>query len=244
VTDAASSPAPATYRVTLDRVAEWTAGTRSLYLRLPDGVTLPFAPGQFVSLALPVDDGTPLVRAYSLASSPEDPRLEICVDRVPGGPGSAYLFGLRPGAMLELKGPFGSFLLASPPEAAMVFVGDGTGIAPIRPMVRRALAHGGAHAISVLQGVRPGATPLFGDEFRDLAARHDRLGWESIVAGAGEAPHEHRALEAAVRARFVDAAGDRQRHFWICGVGDLVTRLRDVLRGAGYERRAVRSEKW
>jgi ferredoxin-NADP reductase len=244
VSDAASSSGPSAYKVTLDRITEWTAETRSLFLRLPAGAALPFEPGQFVSLALPVDDGAPLVRAYSLASSPEDALLEICVDRVPGGPGSAYLFRLRSGATLELKGPFGSFLLATPPEAAMVFVGDGTGIAPIRPMVRRALARGGVHPIAILQGVRSGVPPLFGDELRDLAARHERLSWESIAADAGAAPHGHHALEAAVRTRFVDQAGDRTRHIWICGVGDLVTRLRDALRGAGYERRAVRSEKW
>ena len=37
---------------------------------------------------------------------------------------------------------------------------------------------------------------------------------------------------------------DRGRHFYICGVGMPVTQLRDLLRGAGYQRRAVQYEKW
>jgi ferredoxin-NADP reductase len=42
----------------------------------------------------------------------------------------------------------------------------------------------------------------------------------------------------------VDADGDRSRHFFICGIGPLVPALRDLLRRAGYERRAVQYEKW
>jgi hypothetical protein len=155
--DPATRPGRFAYRVALDRVTEWGPRTRSLFLRLPAGTSLPFTPGQFVSLELPAGDDPPLVRAYSLASSPEDgDRLEICVDLVPGGPGSTYLFGLRPGATLDLKGPFGSFRLDVPPAAEMVLIGDGTGIAPIRPMVRRALERGGSHPIRVLHGTRPG----------------------------------------------------------------------------------------
>ena len=37
---------------------------------------------------------------------------------------------------------------------------------------------------------------------------------------------------------------DASRHFFVCGVGEIVPRLRGLLRGAGYERRAVHYEKW
>jgi len=37
---------------------------------------------------------------------------------------------------------------------------------------------------------------------------------------------------------------DASRHFFVCGVGEIVPRLRGLLRGAGYERRAVPYEKW
>src|SRR5881409_1726861 len=115
---------PATRHVaTLERIAEWTPATRSLFLRLHDA-QLAFSPGQFISLTLPVG-GAELVRPYSLASNPEDGGLlEICVDLVPGGAGSAYLFSVAPGAELSLKGPFGSLMVDDPPAAEMVFIGD------------------------------------------------------------------------------------------------------------------------
>jgi ferredoxin-NADP reductase len=251
------SGAPALYDATLARIHEWSADTRSLFLQVAGGARLSFKPGQFISLELPIGDaGEPLVRAYSLASSPEAGGvIEICVDRVPGGPGSTHLFGLAPGAALPFKGPFGSFCLDEPPAAGMVFVGDGTGIAPIRPMVRRALERGGEAPIVVLQGARSGTPLLFADELRAWARAHPRLRWEPVAVGAGPAAGveppwpagasaEPGGLEALVVERYVRADAERTRHFWICGVGDFVRRLRDALRGAGYARRAVRYEQW
>src|SRR5262249_35856996 len=150
------------------RVHEHLPGTRSLFLRLPDGERLPFMPGQFISCALPADEAAPLVRAYSLASSPEDDELEICVDRVAGGPGSTYLFGLAAGAELAFTGPFGSFMLVEPAPAPMVFIGEGTGVAPLRPMVRRVLERGGTQPIVVLHGAR---------YEHELVYRHDFERW-------------------------------------------------------------------
>lgn len=232
------------YEAVVERIREWTPATRSLFLRLRDGERMPFHAGQFISLALPVGESAPLVRAYSLASDPDDELLEICVDLVPGGIGSAYLFGLAVGATLSFKGPFGTFTVDVPPAAEMVFVGDGTAIAPIRAIVRRVLACGGDDPVRVLHGARTDDELLFRDELTALARIHARLSWEPVFAGAGRGAGENPRLEALVRERYVDGDADRTRHFWICAVGDLVRRLRETLRGAGYERRAVRYEQW
>ncbi len=240
---AVANGVPREYRVTLDRVRDWSSDTRSLFLRLPADSPLVFDPGQFVSLALPAGDRPPLVRAYSLASSPEDGALEICVDRVPGGEGSGYLFGLLPGDEVVLTGPFGSFKLAEPPPTPLVFIAQGTGIAPVRPMVRRALATGD-QPIVVLQGGNAATPMVYAAEFVELASANPRMRWESVLAVAGTAAADNPQLERIVRERYVEADDERARHFWICAVGALATRLRDLLRGAGYERRAVRCEKW
>ncbi len=232
------------YRAILTRIHEHLPGTRSLFLRLPAGERLAFTPGQFVSCELPVGAGAPLVRAYSLASSPEDDELEICVDRVAGGPGSAYLFALEPNAELAFTGPFGSFALAEPPAVPLVFVGEGTGIAPLRPMVRRALERGGTPSISVLQGARYEPELIYRDDFEAWAARYPRLHWEPVLLAREAEVGPIDALEELVLEHFVRADDDRTRRFWICGVGPMPGRLRDALRAAGYERKAVRAEEW
>ncbi|MCC6846880.1 MAG: FAD-dependent oxidoreductase [Deltaproteobacteria bacterium] len=238
------------YHATLTRIHEHLPGTRSLFLRLPVGERLAFTPGQFVSCELPVPprehaaDGAPLARAYSLASSPEDDELEICVDRVVDGPGSAYLFGLEPGAALAFTGPFGSFALAEPPDAHLVFVGEGAGVAPLRPMVRRALERGGTRPITVLHGARYEHELIYRRDFESWAARHPRLEWEPVLLTTEAEVGPIDALEELVLQRFVRRDADRTRRFWICGVGAMPGRLRDALRAAGYERKAVRAEQW
>ena len=217
----------------LEEVVDHGADTRSLFLRLP--VDLDFRPGQFISCQLPVGDKT-LIRPYSIASSPEEPRrLEILLNLVPGGPGSHYLFGLPLGATVRLTGPWGSFFLERAPEAETVFLADGTGIAPIRPMLRRALATATGHPVRLVAAAASPQRVLYRAELEALAQAHPPFRWEYVPSGA---------LADEVSRRYVERDADRSRRFFICGVGTIVPTLRDLLRRAGYERRAVQYEKW
>src|SRR5262245_33866777 len=131
-----------THDATIERWIDIAPETRSFFLRLGSARPFNFTPGQFISCLLPVG-GETIIRPYSIASSPEEPRvLEICLNLVPGGPGSHYLFSLDVGAAVHFTGPWGTFTLGQQPDAECVFIADGTGIAPIRPMLRRALASG------------------------------------------------------------------------------------------------------
>ena len=59
-------------------------------------------------------------------------------------------------------------------------------------------------------------------------------------------PHSeiYEGLRAEAERRWVRGDADRTRHFYLCGVGKGVIALRDLLKGAGYERRAVHYEQW
>jgi ferredoxin-NADP reductase len=219
----------------VERVLEHAPDTRSLFLRLPEGARLDFRPGQFISCLLPVS-GRTLPRAYSIASDPEDGALlEICLDRVPGGAGSAYLCSLALGATVRFTGPWGTFVLDRAPDAEAVFLAYGTAVAPIRPMIHRALATGATHPLVLLHGGTRREDLVYRSELAALARADPRFTFE---------PLPPTVLADEVRRRFVDADPDRSRCFWICGVGEVVPRLRDLLRGAGYARRAVQYEKW
>lgn len=210
---------------TLVAVTDHGADTRSLFLDLPGG--LAFRPGQFVSCLLPVG-GERLTRPYSIASDPEQTdRLELLLNLVPDGEGSRHLFALPIGGTIQLTGPWGTFALDRAPDAETVFVADGTGIAPIRPMLHRAAATA-TRPLHLVWGTHH---PFWADELRAITG----------LTVAIVAPD---VLEATVRARWVDADDDRTRHFFVCGVGDVVRRLRDLLRGSGYARRAVEYERW
>ena len=219
------------YEARVDRTVEHAPDTRSLFLR---GVHLQYRPGQFISCLLPVG-GETLIRPYSIVSDPGADDLEICLNRVPGGLGSAYLLALPVGSTMRFTGPWGTFVLDRGPEAETVFIADGTGIAPILPMIRRAVALASGHRLRLLHAAGDGDVFLYRTELDDLARREPMLTVERVRSGT---------LEAEVARRWIDADGDRTRRFYICGVGAIVPRLRDTLRGAGYERRTVQYEKW
>ena len=228
----------------VERIAHHTADTRSLFLRPTNG-QLVFLPGQFLSLLLPVD-GEVLTRPYSIASSPEDgDLLEICLNEVPGGKGSHYLFSLAPGAQINFTGPWGTFKIDFPPAAECVFLADGTGIAPIRPMIRRVLESAPSFPVHLLYYAEDEGHLLYRDEFSAWARRHSRFVFEPILPAPPDGWTGARGtLTEYVEARYVRGDADRSRHFYICGVGMPVTQLRDLLRGVGYQRRAVQYEKW
>jgi len=219
------------YEARVARIVEHAPDTRSLFLR---GPPIAFRPGQFISCLLPVG-GETLIRPYSLASSPEEDDLEICLNLVPGGLGSPYLLTLPVGAPVRFTGPWGTFVLDRAPEAEAVFIADGTGIAPIRPMLRRALATATRHPLRLLYGAESRERLLYRSELEAMAREHRDFHCEHVPSAR---------LRDEVARRWVDGDADRARRFFICGVGAIVPALRDLLRGAGYERRAVQYEKW
>jgi ferredoxin-NADP reductase len=228
----------------VERIEHHTADTRSLFLRPTNG-PLAFLPGQFLSLLLPVD-GEVLTRPYSIASSPEDnDLLEICFNEVPGGRGSHYLCSLAPGARINFTGPWGTFRIDQPPAAECIFLAEGTGIAPIRPMIRRVLESEHSFSVYLLYSAEDEAHLLYWNELLSWTRRHPQFVFEPILPTPPDGWTGLRgSLMEYVESRYVRGDADRSRHFYICGVGPSVTQLRDLLRGAAYQRRAVQYEKW
>jgi ferredoxin-NADP reductase len=225
----------------VERIFDHTPDTRSIFLSLTNGKHLRFVPGQFISITIPLTDET-RSRPYSIASDPEDRGpFEICFNRVEGGRGVAWLFDLRVGDTFDFSGPFGTFTLDHAPEAELGFIAEGTAIAPIRPMLKRALASSPASKIHLIYAAPDRDHILYVNELNELTRTSPSLSLEVLIAPVDQI--YDRLFELA-QARWVTGNADRARHFYICGVGQGVIRLRDLLRGAGYERRAVHYEQW
>lgn len=230
------------YSARIERVFDHAADTRSLFLRVQSSQGFRFVPGQFISISIPLRDET-RVRPYTIATSPEDGQpLEIVFNLVPGGEGVRYLFDRKVGEVLNFTGPFGTFTMERPPAAEVVFIAVATSIAPIRVMLVRALAHPSHPPLNLLYAADSADHLLYRRQVEEWARNDPRLSLETLI-GAPPADLDARLFEQVER-RWVKADGDRTRHFYICGVGKGILRLRDLLRGAGYERRAVHYELW
>ncbi len=235
------------YRARLARVETLTDTTKHFEFEVLGPKPFSFTAGQFISLYLACN-GAEDNRAYSIASAPVRNRFDLCLNRVPGGHFSNYLCDLAPGAAIEFEGPFGFFVLHQPPRDSL-FVATGTGIAPIRGMLRHLFAQGlpASQAgtdrnVWLLFGVRYPETILYRREFEALAARHPNFHfWPTLSRPPAEWPGLRGHLQEHLDTLLAQHPG---LHAYICGLKAMVDDVRQRLKARGFDRKQIRYEKY
>ena len=198
----------------VERVERLAHDVMGVYLRLPPAESFDFEPGQYIDVLLAKGRR----RSFSIASPPHDARpLELHVRRVPGGEFSEQVFteDMR-GAVLQLEGPLGNSVYRESPGAAapsavapgavtppLLLVGGGTGLAPLKSILRHVLENGLPRRMTLYWGVRA-ERDLYAHAFLEEAARRDaRLRYipvlsEPTPAWQGRRGFVHEAVLAEV----------------------------------------------
>jgi CDP-4-dehydro-6-deoxyglucose reductase len=146
----------ADYHAKVSKIRDLTHDVREITLHLIDPPTIPFKAGQFISFDVSVPGyDRPGTRPYSIASVPRDSStIELVLNLVPGGPGSTYLFGLHLDQEVAFRGPAGSFYLREDSTRDVLFVATGTGIAPIRSMIKALIDRSDSRPVTLFWGLR------------------------------------------------------------------------------------------
>lgn len=223
---------------------------RELVLERVDGQPMRFAPGQWINLLLPSADepSGEVKKAYSIASAPdESPRFELAITRVEGGAASERLHALAEGSVLRAIGPHGLFTRAADDATPALFVCTGTGITPLRSMMRAALARGGAPPMALLFGCRVQGDVLFADELRELEGR-GALDYHVTLSQPDAA---WSGLRGYVQAHLPDvyaalaARSSTRPHLYVCGLERMVSAVREQAKHTlGLDRRSIHYEKY
>jgi len=218
------------------------ATPRARIVRLDlSGKRFAYEPGQAVTVGLPGMRRKP----YSIAAAPHDAVSDGCLELLVGTEGNSQEFQqtLRPGAMLDVHGPIGQFTLAAGhDQRRFAFVAAGTGIAPLRAMLRHALRDSRNDA-TVVYSARTPQEFAYQDELQALARsgrielhlsvtrHHSARGWNE---GRGRISREH--VQRIVR-RGAPIC-------FICGPTAFVGHTRRLLIDAGVSQDQVRIEDW
>ncbi len=237
------SAARAALTLRIRDIAPATPRARLVTLDL-DGHALDYAPGQAVLVG---NHGAEAKRPYSIASAPEDARRDRAIEllvgvRENGEPGDHL--ALRTGATVDVEGPLGSFTFpADVVEPNIVFIAGGTGIAPLRAMLRHAIVmQPGPKRVGLLYSARTPADFAFADEFRALAARgsiefHQTVTRDTTLDWAGNRGRiDREALQPLVHSP--------ETLCFICGPRALVDDMPGILADLGVPEKNVRIEDW
>jgi CDP-4-dehydro-6-deoxyglucose reductase len=224
---------------------------RELSLERVDGAAFVFEPGQWVSVVLPSPEGE-IRRAYSIASAPRQGALaasfDLIVTRVEDGVGSHMLHEASVGDGVRVIGPQGFFTRPASSAPPALFVGTGTGLAPLRSMIDAAVAGPDTTPMWLLFGARHEHDLLYKDEFLALAARAPHLRVEvTLSQGAAQWTGKRGYVQTHVRALYEElaAATKDAPHVYACGLERMVGAVRALLRKEmGLPRQLVHTERY
>ena len=149
---------------------EETPRVKSLMLDLPGWPG--HQAGQHVDIRLTAADGYEAQRSYSIASAPEDDRLMLTIERLDDGEVSPYLTGvIAKGDELELRGPIGGYFVWDASQSGpLLLIAGGSGIVPLRAMLRHWAAARSATEVRLLYSARSLEAVIYRDELMRLAA--------------------------------------------------------------------------
>src|SRR3954469_17744980 len=214
------------------------ARTTSIVLEPPDWPG--HLAGQHVDVRLTAEDGYQAQRSYSIASAPEDDHLILTVERLDDGEVSPYLTEtLQPGDDLELRGPIGGyFVWQASLGGPLLLVAGGSGVVPMRAMLRHHHATGSDVPVRLLYSARTLADLIYSAELEGAGAiitltRERPRGWDGRTGRIDRAFLAQAAWPAAQRPLV-----------YVCGPTGFVEGVAERLVALGHEPGRIRTERF
>lgn len=207
-----------------------------------------YIPGQFITVHFE-KEGKILRRSYSIANIPEkNNRIEFAAGYVEGGPGTEYLFNLKPGDSIQITGPFGRLVLKENNPKRYILVATSTGITPYRAMLaelKRRLETEPELEIVILQGVQTREDILYGKEFAALAAACQRVTFQAHLSretAVDESQHEYLGYVQSAFSKL--KLNPQQDMIYLCGNPGMIDESFNLLKEEGFNLQQIIREKY
>ena len=161
----------------------------------PDGGPMQFLAGQYAD----VQFGDHPPRSFSMANRPDETVLEFVIRHMPDGLASHHVATeLKVGDSVRLKGPYGDAYWRAK-DLPIIAVAGGSGIAPIRSIVRTALQLGHRQSIHMYLGVRDEPSSGVIKEFQRIADLNNNFRFDPVLSTPREVTerrvgHVHEAV--------------------------------------------------
>ncbi|GAB6984107.1 1,2-phenylacetyl-CoA epoxidase subunit PaaE [Nocardioides pyridinolyticus] len=234
------------HQLTVADVEHLTDDSAAITFEVPDDLReeFAFAAGQSLTLRRVVD-GVDHRRSYSICA-PVGARPRVGVREIPGGMFSSWLVReVRPGDVVEVQTPTGSFRADPAQGGRHLCIAAGSGITPMLSIASTVLTHPDA-TVTLIYGNRTTGSVMFAEELADLKNRYGaRLDLVHVLSreprdvelfsGRLDADRLRRLLTVLVPVDGVD-------HVWLCGPFGLIADAREVLADLGVPSERVHFE--
>jgi ferredoxin-NADP reductase len=201
--------------------------------------------GQHVDVRLTAEDGYSAQRSYSIASPPGAERLELTVDRIDDGDVSPYLTTVAdPGDQFELRGPIGGwFVWDGTDNAPVLLVGGGSGVVPLRAILRHHEAVGSMAAMHLVYSARTLDDVIYRRELDALVGPRRAVTLTLTQEPAPDWAGRRGRVDAGLLAE-VGWPPTVQPHCYLCGPTAFVEAVGDALVRLGHEPGCIRTERF
>jgi len=209
-----------------------------------DGAPFSYRAGQVASLR-PEGPGERV--PYSIASAPEETRadsiLQFLIKVDSNGCWGNDFEPLRRGARVSVCGPSGSFVFPdAPSERRFLFIAGGTGIAPLRSMIRHATLSRRPGQLSLLYSARTPHDFAYLPELRAMARRGELT---LSTTATREMPVRWRGARGRIAAtQLTPLVESPETLCFVCGPASMVSDVPPMLEALGINRSRIRLEDW
>lgn len=183
---------------------------------------------------------------YSIASSPEEAAhnglLDFLVKVDSHERWGEHFEPLRRGQRLRIRGPFGGFVFPDDPaERRFLFIAGGTGIAPLRAMIR----HGRVRVPGTFRLLYSARTPLDFAYKTELSGMARRGELELTLTATRNVQDGWRGERGRItQSQLAALVDDPATLCFVCGPASMVDEVPRMLRDLGIDRSRIYVEEW
>jgi MOSC domain-containing protein YiiM/ferredoxin-NADP reductase len=229
-----------------------SASIRSLvFVPAAGGEVTIHQPGQHVQIRMSPQTGQdPVVRRYTISSSPNGRSIRISVKAENGGLISPLLHQLEIGDKIDISGPQGRFVLDRDAGRPVAFISAGVGITPMIPMLNAAISQDGKYPfipkVLFLHTARNGVEHAFARQVGVSLAKHPNASSKIFYSQPNEDDRADRQFDFAGRMTIGEVVDEVTTEYdiYLCGPAAFMKDLSEGLKARGIHGSRIKSESF